>query len=99
MMNKTPEEAVQTKSGRKLVFSPEMENESVDYLLFKERRLFGLTRQDVRSLAFQSSARSDLKNNFSRALKGTAPQVNTGCMVSSTDTKTIFHCVCESKGI
>jgi hypothetical protein len=47
MKNKNPEEAVQTKSGRKPVFSPETEKELVDYLLFMETRLFGLTRQDL----------------------------------------------------
>jgi hypothetical protein len=69
-VNKTPEEAVQTKSGRKHVFPPEMGKEVMDYLLFMETRLFGLTRLDVRSLAFQLATRYYLKNNFSR-LKGT----------------------------
>jgi hypothetical protein len=65
------EEAVHTKSGRKPVFSAEMEKELMDYLLFMETRLIGLTRQDVRRLAFQLATRNDLKNNFSQ-LKGTA---------------------------
>jgi hypothetical protein len=64
MKNKTTEEVVQTKSGRKPVFSLEIEKELVDYLLFTETRLFGLARQDVRILAFQSATRSDLYRQF-----------------------------------
>jgi hypothetical protein len=66
-----PEEAVQTKSGRKPVFSAEMEKELVKYLLFMETSLFGLTRQHVRRLAFQLATRNYLKNKFSQ-LKGSA---------------------------
>jgi hypothetical protein len=63
---KTPEEAVETKSGRKPVFSSEMEKELVENLLFMETRLFGLTRQDVRKLAFQLATKNNLKNGFSQ---------------------------------
>jgi hypothetical protein len=52
MKIKIPDEAVQTKSGRNLIISVEMERVLV-YLLFMEGGLFGLTRQDVRRLAFQ----------------------------------------------
>jgi transposase len=71
MKTKTPEEVVETKSGRKPVFSAEMEKELVEYVLFMETRLFGLTRQDVRKLAFQLATKNNLKNEFSH-LKGIA---------------------------
>ena len=35
------------------VFTPEMEEDLVQYVLLMEERLFGLTPQDIRQLAFQ----------------------------------------------
>jgi hypothetical protein len=88
MKLKNPEKAVQTKSGRKPAFSAEMEKDFVVYLLFMETRLFGLTRQNIRRLAFQLAIRNNLKNKF---LRLRAPLVKTCCKVSSTDTKALFH--------
>lgn len=39
--------------GRPTVFSPKMEEELVKYLLDMDRMMFGLTRNDVRSLSYQ----------------------------------------------
>jgi hypothetical protein len=46
MKEKPPEEAVLTKLGRRLVFSRDIEQELIEYLLMMEEKYFGLTRQD-----------------------------------------------------
>ncbi|PSN40164.1 hypothetical protein C0J52_14094 [Blattella germanica] len=71
MTNKTPEEAVLTKSGRKPVFSASLEKELIDYLLIVEKRYLGITKYDIRTMAFQLAKRKNLTNNFS-ALRGAA---------------------------
>lgn len=46
-------EAAEKRLGRfKTVFSEAQENELVDYILYLEERLFGLTLTDLRKLAF-----------------------------------------------
>ena len=70
-MDKPAEEAIRTTLGRKPVFSPAMEAELVDYLVMMENKYFGLTRQDVKMLAFQLAKRNGIKNNFSE-LRGSA---------------------------
>jgi phosphoribosyl-ATP pyrophosphohydrolase len=46
---KNSEDAVETTSGRKPVFSDEMEKELAEYLLFMEKRLFDLACKDVKN--------------------------------------------------
>ncbi|KAJ8935558.1 hypothetical protein NQ318_019542 [Aromia moschata] len=55
----------QAPLGRKPVLPPELEQELVDYLLIMEAKLFGLTRIDVRSLAYQLAVRNNLPHPFS----------------------------------
>jgi hypothetical protein len=53
MKDKTSEEAVLTKLGRRPVFSRGIEQELIEYLLMMEQKYFGLTRQYVIMMAFQ----------------------------------------------
>lgn len=53
------------KLGRKPVFNEEQEQELVKYLLEMEARYWGLTREDVRSLAFQLAKQNNIPNPFS----------------------------------
>ncbi|KAJ4432731.1 hypothetical protein ANN_21369 [Periplaneta americana] len=73
-MDKPAEEAIRTKLGRKPVFSQELETELVDYLVMMEQKYFGLTRQDVKMLAFQLAKRNGITNRFSE-LRGSAGKV------------------------
>ncbi|KAJ4449229.1 hypothetical protein ANN_00626 [Periplaneta americana] len=59
------------KLGKKPVFSQELETELVDYLVMMEQKYFGLTRQDIKTLAFQLAKRNGITNRFSE-LRGSA---------------------------
>ncbi|KAJ8943821.1 hypothetical protein NQ318_020893 [Aromia moschata] len=47
-----PATVSKTQLGKKPVLSPELEEELVRYLLLMDKKFFGLTRRDVRSMAF-----------------------------------------------
>jgi hypothetical protein len=64
--DKTPEEVLLTKLGRRSVFSADMEQEFIKYLLMKEEKYFGLRRQYVRMMAFQLAKNNNLKKSFSQ---------------------------------
>lgn len=85
MKIKIPAETIQTKCGRNLIISVEMERVLV-YLLFMKRGLFGLTRQDVRRLAFQLVI-----------LTCRAPSVKSGSTVSSLDTRPLRYGVQQGR--
>lgn len=53
-----------TKLGRKPVLPPELEQRLVSYLLEMERRFFGMTRTDLKRLAFQLARCNDLPSPF-----------------------------------
>jgi hypothetical protein len=42
-----------------------MEQELMEYLLMMEEKYFGLTRQDIRMMAFQLAKNNNLKKSFS----------------------------------
>jgi hypothetical protein len=71
MKGKPPEEAVLTKLGRRPVFSRDMEQELIEYLLMTKEKYFGLTRQDVRMVAFPLVKNNNLKKSLSE-LRGCA---------------------------
>lgn len=58
-----------TKGKFQCVFSSEQELELVDYLKTMESRLFGLTMQDFRSVAFQLAERNHLNHPFNKDKK------------------------------
>lgn len=46
------DQVTSVKLGRRSVLPPELEESLVDYVLTMESKFFGLTRRDIRSLAF-----------------------------------------------
>lgn len=58
-------EVINTKMGRKPVLPDELESELATYCLEMEQKFFGLSRRDVRCMAYQLAKRNDLKNPFS----------------------------------
>lgn len=53
------------KLGRKPVLNEFIETALVEYILEMESRMWGLTRRDIRSLAFQIAKKNKIANNFS----------------------------------
>ncbi|KAG8286673.1 hypothetical protein J6590_054514 [Homalodisca vitripennis] len=83
-----PEEAVSRKLGRKPIMPSDMEDELVHYLLLMEQKFYGLTRDDVRCLAFQLCERNGVDHPFSGI--GMAGRAK-GCVVySKTNSYIIF---------
>ncbi|XP_063216887.1 uncharacterized protein LOC134527855 isoform X1 [Bacillus rossius redtenbacheri] len=56
--------AASTKLGRKPLFTPELEEELVKYLVEMEAMFYGLTSKDVCILAFQLAVRNNLAHPF-----------------------------------
>lgn len=54
------------KLGRKSTLPSELEAELCDYILEIEKSGFGLTRSDIRSLAYQLAEKNNLKHTFSQ---------------------------------
>ncbi|CAB3251125.1 unnamed protein product [Arctia plantaginis] len=58
--------------GRKPVLPPVLEKKLVEYILFMEARYFGLTRMDVRKMAYQLALKNNFKNQFRNEVAGRA---------------------------
>lgn len=63
-VDKPPEEAASTKLGRKPLMTDDLEKELVEYLLLMESKFYGLTRGDVRRIAYQLCERNGIKHPF-----------------------------------
>jgi len=61
---KSSNEAITTKLGRKQVLPCEAENYLAEYYLLMERKFFGLTMAGVMHLAYQLAVRNGIKNQF-----------------------------------
>lgn len=61
-----------TKLGRKPVLPAQLEEELVQYLLQMEKTFYGLTRNDVRRIAYQLAAKNNISHPFSNGLAGRA---------------------------
>lgn len=55
--------------GFQTVFTPEQENLLCKYIRAMDSKLFGLTSEDVRYLAYQVAVRENIKNNFNKELQ------------------------------
>lgn len=64
--NITPAQAVETKLGRSPVLPRNLEDQLVDYLLLMEKKFYGLTRSDVKRMAYQLATLNKLPNTFSK---------------------------------
>ncbi|KAL0809939.1 hypothetical protein ABMA28_010794 [Loxostege sticticalis] len=60
----TPEEAAATQLGRKTVLGTQLENVLVEYVLMMESKFHGLTRSDLRRMAYMLAKRNNLPNPF-----------------------------------
>lgn len=63
-----PEEASKVKMGRPTVLSTELEDELVKYCLAMEASFFGLTRSDLRRMAFQLAESNNIRHPFSKEI-------------------------------
>lgn len=61
---KSIDELLATKLGRPPTLTKSMEDDLVKYLLEMESRYWGLTRADIRSLAFQIANMNNIPNRF-----------------------------------
>lgn len=61
----TPDQAVSTKLGRPTVLSSKLESQLVAYLSIMESKFFGLTRRDIKNIAYQIAIANKLPNPFS----------------------------------
>ncbi|CAG4969864.1 unnamed protein product [Parnassius apollo] len=60
----SPEESAATKLGRKSVLGDQLENLLVEYILKMDSKFHGLTRNDVRRMAYMLAKRNHLENPF-----------------------------------
>lgn len=60
---------VNIKLGKKATLSTDLESELVNFILEMEKFGFGLTKQDIISLAYQLAIRNNLKHIFSQEKK------------------------------
>ncbi|KAF5288582.1 hypothetical protein FQA39_LY15361 [Lamprigera yunnana] len=67
MIDVNPTEAVQLKLGRKPVLSPELETQLVEYILIMEAKFYGLTRTDVKKMAYSLANMNGLKHPFGKS--------------------------------
>ncbi|KAK9872002.1 hypothetical protein WA026_015248 [Henosepilachna vigintioctopunctata] len=58
--------------GRKSMLPPLMEKKLVEYILLIESIYYGLTGMDVRKMAYQLVARTDIENKFRNEVAGRA---------------------------
>jgi hypothetical protein len=61
---KTSNEAIKTKLGRKQVLPCEAENDLAEHCLLMERKFFVLTIADIMRLAYQLAVRNRIKNQL-----------------------------------
>ncbi|KAJ4446411.1 hypothetical protein ANN_13107 [Periplaneta americana] len=58
------EEEISTKLGRKPVFPPDLESDLVSHCLLMEERFFGVTRTDLKRLAYSLASANNIPNKF-----------------------------------
>ncbi|KAJ4425644.1 hypothetical protein ANN_27840 [Periplaneta americana] len=62
--NMSPEECVKLKIGRKTVLPAELEKQLVEFLVEMDNRFYGLTRTDVKRMAYQLAQRNNIPHPF-----------------------------------
>ena len=78
-------QAAQSKLGRKPIIPPALEETLVEYILLTERKYFGCTRDDVRSLAFQLSVHNKIHSPFSITKEAAGKDWLKRCMKRHSD--------------
>ncbi|KAJ4425867.1 hypothetical protein ANN_27493 [Periplaneta americana] len=59
-----PNILVKERLGRKPILPEKIEKELVEYCLLMESKFYGLTRNDIRRIAYQLAVRNGIRNNF-----------------------------------
>lgn len=72
MLELQPIEAAQIKLGRKAILGNDLEDELVRYILEMEAKFHGLTRKDVRRMAYTLATRNNIKHPFGGNMAGRA---------------------------
>lgn len=62
--NVEPHEAALTKLGRKTVLGNVLENQLLNYALVMESKFYGLTRNDIKRLAYQLAVQNKIEHSF-----------------------------------
>lgn len=70
--NQPANEVVNTSIGRRPVLPLHLEESLVSYLLVMESKFYGLTRQDVRKMAYQLAVRNNIEHPFKNNTAGRA---------------------------
>ncbi|XP_023238520.1 uncharacterized protein LOC111637281 isoform X2 [Centruroides sculpturatus] len=65
-----PEQFVKKTLGRKPILPEDIEKQLVEYILSMESIFYGLTRMDLRRMAFQLAVRNKIPNQFKEGLAG-----------------------------
>ena len=74
---------VEKSIGRPRILSAQHEAELVDVIIDMEKRLFGLTKMDVRKLAYRYCEAKGIPHNFNRESEAAgAWRSRTGCCLS-----------------
>lgn len=60
------------RMGRETIFPPELEQKLVQYCLLMENTFHGLTRNDIRKLAYQLAAKNNILHKFRQDMAGRA---------------------------
>ncbi|CAH1993676.1 unnamed protein product [Acanthoscelides obtectus] len=68
----SPELVVQKPLGRRPVLPPYLEEKLVEYILHMEQIFYGLTRMDVRKIAYQLTVQNNIPNPFKNDIAGRA---------------------------
>lgn len=68
--NEDPEKVVKTVLGRKTVLGDEREQELVQYILVMEAKFYGLTREDIRIMAYTLAVQNGLQHPFKKEIAG-----------------------------
>lgn len=66
------ESLVSKPLGRKPILPPILEKKLVEYILLMESNYYGLTRMDVRRMAYQLALKNNIANNFRNDIAGRA---------------------------
>ncbi|XP_044739994.1 MFS-type transporter clz9-like [Chrysoperla carnea] len=67
-----PDEVVNTTIGRRPVLPSHLEESLVSYHLVMESKFYGLTRQDVRKMAYQFAVKNNVEHSFRNNIAGRA---------------------------
>lgn len=67
----SPIESITSKViGRRPIFDKDIENLLVEYILTMEKKFYGLTRMDLRRLAYQLALKNNIQNPFKDGFAG-----------------------------